>query len=315
MQLQTVVPIIPLHRKISYTSNIVSLGSCFAVHMAQKLSDFQFQNYANPLGILFHPKALERLFYFAAENKVFSESDIFLHNEIWSCFDAHSDLSDLDPERIVSRLNSKISTFRNELKGASHLILTLGTAWVYRHIASGKLVANCHKVPQNQFAKELLPINEIVRSLDAIQKLIYDLNPGIQCIYTISPVRHIKDGFPENQRSKAHLIAALHEHLEGTEGYYFPSYELVMDELRDYRFFASDMVHPNTQAIGYIWEKFTAQCIEPGDFNTMKLVDEVQKGLAHRPFNPYSDAHGKFLEHLAKKIDTLLEDYPFMNFR
>lgn len=315
MQLQTIVPIDHLPEKITYDSRIVSLGSCFAVHMAQKLSGFQFRNSVNPLGILFHPKALERLFEFSVENRVFSEKDVFIHNGIWSCFDAHSDLNDLDQENIINRLNLKVSRFRDELEHATHLILTLGTAWVYRYTASGELVANCHKVPQKHFVKELLPIPEIVKSLDKIRSLISKINPGIKCIYTISPVRHIKDGFSENQRSKAHLIAALHEHLEQASGYYFPSYELVMDEMRDYRFFAQDMLHPNTQAIDYIWERFTACCIDPVVFNTMKLVDEVQRGLSHHPFNPYSDAHEKFLEHLARKIDQLLEDHPFMNFR
>lgn len=315
MQLQTIVPIDHLPEKITYDSRIVSLGSCFAVHMAQKLSGFQFRNSVNPLGILFHPKALERLFKFSIEAKKFSEKDVFSLNGIWSCFDAHSDLNDLDKESIIDRLNLKVSKFRDELQHASHLILTLGTAWVYRHTASGELVANCHKVPQKHFVKELLPVHEIVKSLDTIWQLINRINPDIQCIYTVSPVRHIKDGFSENQRSKAHLIAALHEHLEHIPGYYFPSYELVMDELRDYRFFAQDMIHPNAQAIDYIWEKFTEHCIDPAVFNTMKLVDEVQKGLLHRPFNPYSEAHEKFLKHLARKIDLLLEDHPFMNFR
>ena len=315
MQLQTVVPISQLQKKISYDSHIVSLGSCFAVHMAQKLSDFQFRNSANPLGILFHPKALERLFQFTVAGKEFSEADVFVHNGIWSCFDAHSDLNDLDRESIIDRLNLKVSKFRTELQHATHIILTLGTAWIYRHTVSGEPVANCHKVSQKQFVKELLPIHEIVRSLDTIRALINVINPGIQFLYTISPVRHIKDGFTENQRSKAHLIAALHEHLEHTTGYYFPSYEIVMDELRDYRFFAQDMLHPNTQAIDYIWEKFAEHCIDPAVFNTMKLVDEVQKGLSHRPFNPYSEAHEKFLDHLARKIDLLLENHPFMNFR
>jgi len=317
MQLQTIVPIKPLENLIDYNDKIVSVGSCFAINIAKRLQYYQFQNTVNPLGILFHPVAINRLLEFAVNDKVFTQNDVFLHNEIWSCFDAHSDLNHLEQDDIIEQLNSKTREFKTNITNATHIILTLGTAWVYRNKQSNQIVANCHKVPQNQFDKELMSVRDCLKAIGAIEKNIRKLNPDIQIIYTISPVRHIKDGFVENQRSKAHLIAALQDHLEKnkTLNYYFPSYEIVMDELRDYRFFGKDLLHPNDLAVDYIWHKFVENCIHSNEISAMKMVDEVQKGLAHRAFNPYSDTHQQFLDKLAHKIDVLLEQYPFMNFR
>lgn len=317
MQLQTIVPIKPLEYKIDYHSKIVSIGSCFAVNMAQRFQQFQFQQAVNPFGILFHPVAIARLIDFAVKNKTFTADDVFLHNEIWSSFDAHSDLNELEQIDIIDTLNAKVVFLRERFTEASHVILTFGTAWVYRNIEKNQLVANCHKVPQNHFSKELLTVAQCENAIASIEKGIRKLNPNVQITYTISPVRHIKDGYVENQRSKAHLITALQNHLENNteKNYYFPSYEIVMDELRDYRFFTKDLIHPNEIAIDYIWEKFVKNTIEPSILPTMKMVDEVQKGLAHRPFNPYTEAHQKFLDKLAQKLDVLLEQYPFMNFR
>lgn len=317
MQLQTIVPIKPLENPINYKAKIVSIGSCFAVNMAQRLQYYQFQNTVNPLGILFHPVAVNRLLEFAVNDKVFTQEDVFQHNEIWSCFDAHSDLNQLEQEDIIEQLNIKIRRFKANVVDATHIILTFGTAWVYRNKQSNQIVANCHKVPQNQFEKELLAVETCLENLKKIEQNLRQINPNIQIIYTISPVRHIKDGFVENQRSKAHLIAALHEYLEKNKplNYYFPSYEILMDELRDYRFFGKDLIHPNDLAVDYIWQKFVETCIHSNEIPTMKMVDEVQKGLVHRSFNPYSDTHQQFLDKLAQKIDVLLEQYPFMNFR
>ncbi len=316
MQLQTIVPINQLTNKINYHSKIVSVGSCFAVNIAQKLTQFQFQNSVNPWGILFHPVAIEKLINAAVNDTVFTTEDVFCANEIWSCFDTHSDLNALDAESIVEDINKKTAIFKQNLQQASHFVITLGTAWVYRFNKTNKIVANCHKIPQANFTKQLLSVQNCVSALQNITQNIKQINPNIQLIYTVSPVRHIKDGFVENQRSKAHLITALHEYLcQNNQAYYFPSYEIMMDELRDYRFYNADLLHPNHIAIDYIWERFTENCIHPEMYQTMKKVDEVQKGLAHKPFNPYADAHQLFLDKLALKLDDLLEKYPFMNFR
>lgn len=317
MQFTTKIPIQKSVFPIDYHSKIVSVGSCFAVNMADRFKQYQFINTVNPLGILFHPLAILNLVEYAVNNKVFSNVDVFLHNEIWSCFHAHSDLNELEQQDIIEALNQRITDFRDNVKQASHFIVTFGTAWVYRSIETKEIVANCHKIPQQKFVKELLSINDCQQAIYQIESGLRKINPNIQIIYTLSPVRHIKDGFVENQRSKAHLIAALHQHLQQNQqlNYYFPSYEIMMDELRDYRFYGKDLIHPNELAVDYIWESFVQHCINPEILPTMKKVDEVQKGLAHRPFNPYTDAHQQFLDKLALKLDDLLEEYPFMNFR
>ena len=189
---------------------------------------------------------------------------------------------------------------------------------MYRHSGTGALVANCHKVPQKEFTKELLSLVSIKQSLHNIVTLIAEINPEAHVTFTISPVRHIKDGFVENQRSKANLIAALHELLMAVNCQlstnYFPSYEIMMDELRDYRFYAEDMIHPNQVAIDYIWERFTEACIAPGPQHTMQQVDSVQKGLRHRPFNADSAQHHTFRAKLQKKIILLQQQHPHITF-
>jgi hypothetical protein len=318
MQFTTQIPIPVSNHRFDYNSRVVCLGSCFAVNIGQKFDYFKFRNITNPFGILFSPTALEKFISFAVNQKQFTEADIFFHNERWHCFDAHSDLSHPDKEALLSNLNSATAQAHLELLSASHIIITLGTAWVYRHKEAGNLVANCHKVPQKEFAKELLSVADIKQSLETTLSLIQHINPQAHFTFTISPVRHIKDGFVENQRSKSNLISALHEVLTtehcqlNTD--YFPSYEIMMDELRDYRFYAEDMIHPNQIAINYIWERFTAACIAPEAQQTMQQVDAIQKGLQHRPFNPDSTEYTKFKARLQDKIAKLQQQYPHITF-
>jgi hypothetical protein len=296
----------------------VSLGSCFAVNIGQKFDYFKFRNATNPFGILFHPKALEKFVGFAVNEREFTENDIFFHNERWHCYDAHSDLSHPNKEVLLESLTSAAARTHVELKSASHLIITLGTAWVYRNIQSSNLVANCHKVPQKEFTKELLSVDAIKQSLDNILSMLQEFNPALKVIFTVSPVRHIKDGFTENQWSKSNLISALHEILSGKNSKlsttYFPSYEIMMDELRDYRFYAEDMIHPNQVAINYIWERFTQAWIAPEAQGTMQQVDNIQKGLQHRSFNPESAQHKAFLSKQNDKIASLQQQHPHITF-
>lgn len=318
MKFSTVVPVDETLSKIDYDSKIVSLGSCFAVNMAQKFKRFQFKTEANPFGILFHPLAIQRLLEYAITNYEFSSKDVFLYNEIWSCFDAHSDMNELEEGEVIENLNDAIFGLSKSLKEATHVFLTFGTAWVYERKEDRRVVANCHKVVQDVFEKRLLSYEEILKSYHEITRLINALNPEVQIVFTVSPVRHIKDSFVGNQRSKAHLIGALHQFIEEKKDpkcSYFPAYELVMDELRDYRFYDQDMLHPNQLAIDYIWERFLESFISLETRMIMKKVEEVTKAMEHRPFNPTSEQHLKFMDSLIDKIDFLLDRYPFMNFR
>ncbi|MDM1378245.1 GSCFA domain-containing protein [Myroides marinus] len=318
MKFSTVVPTKVAKDRIKYEHKILSMGSCFAVNISDKLKEYQFQSVVNPFGILFHPFAIERVLEYAVDGYEFTSKDVFCHNEVWSSFIAHSDLNELEEEDIVTKLNVKLFDLQVALKESSFMYITLGTAWVYEHIESGMVVANCHKVPQSNFKKRLLSYGEVSASLSKIIKLVQAINPELQIVFTVSPVRHFKDGIVENQRSKSVLFTALHDVLDRQEEVsigYFPSYEIVMDELRDYRYYKADMLHPNELAIDYIWERFVTTWIHPDMYPIMHKVDEVQRGLNHRPFNPTAEQHLKFLDTLVEKIDYLLEKYPFMSFR
>jgi len=318
MQFSTQIPIPQGNIKIDHTSRIVSLGSCFAVNIGQKLDYFKFRNTTNPFGILFHPLALQKFIGFAVNQKQFTEADIFFYNERWHCFDAHSDLSHPDNETLINNLNTATTSAHAEIQSATHILITLGTAWVYRYTQNNELVANCHKVPQKEFTKELLSANAIKKSLQDIIAMIAGINPAAQIIFTVSPVRHIKDGFTQNQWSKANLISALHDTLNTghrtLDTYYFPSYEIMMDELRDYRYYAEDMIHPSQTAIDYIWECFTPAWVTAESEGVMKTIDTIQKGLQHRSFNPESEQHAAFLSKLNDKIVLLQKQHPQIAF-
>lgn len=316
MDFQTRIPIPKQQRGlIHYQSKLLLIGSCFSENIGNKFTYHKFQSQQNPLGILFHPKAIEQLITNALNEKTYTEKDIFFHNERWHCFEAHSSCSAIEQEQLLQHLNERVQQTKVWLEQASHIILTLGTAWVYREIASGTVVANCHKIPQKKFLKELLPVQEIEESLAACVALIKSVNPKAVILYTVSPVRHIKDGFVENQQSKAHLLAAVHQIVDPRKQlYYFPSYEILMDELRDYRFYATDMIHPNPTAIQYIWERFVDTWIDETAQQILSEVDKIQKGLAHRPFNSSSQAHQDFLQKLQEHITALQKVHPHIHF-
>jgi len=315
MKLQTKIP---LKRKtqdlIDYQSKILLLGSCFSENIGDKLSYFKFQSTQNPFGILFHPKAIENLITNTSNKKVYSSDDLIYQNEIWHSFDAHSSLSSASENELLNKLNVAISLTNKKIKEASHIVITLGTSWVYRYIETDTIVANCHKIPQKKFLKELLSVSEISESLARSISLIKSINSDAAVIFTISPVRHLKNGFIENTQSKSHLIAAIHTLVNKQDVSYFPSYEIMMDELRDYRFYAEDMIHPNKTAINYIWRKFIDTWFSEETKSIMKEIDEIQKGLLHRPFHEDSKLHQQFLLKLEQKKSSLQERLPFINF-
>jgi hypothetical protein len=315
MTFQTSIPIQKSDFLINYSSKLVSFGSCFAENMSDKFDYFKFQNTTNPFGIIFNPISLEKIILRSLHKKYFTENDIFYHNEAWNCFEVHSELSNPNKTELLTTLNQLIDSTNGHLEKATHCLITLGTSWVYKHIESDEIVANCHKVPQKLFTKELLSAADIEASLKRIVSKIQVVNPNCKFIFTISPVRHGKDGFVENNVSKSHLITALYQFLSNTtSSIYFPSYEIMMDELRDYRFYAEDMLHPNQTAIDYIWMKFSENYINENEFETMQHVSEIQKSLNHRPFNPNSESHIKFQDNLKQKINTIVAKYPEMKF-
>jgi hypothetical protein len=313
MNFRTPITIPKSNHPIDYYSKVVTIGSCFSENISAKFEQYKFQHYNNPFGILFQPDAIENILMRAIEMRLFTEADLFFDNELWHCFEVHSELNNPDKYDMLINLNGILTFLNGQLQMCTHLIITLGTAWAYRFSHTQKRVANCHKIPQSNFTKELLTVEEITTSLNNILTKLTEFNPEIKFIFTVSPVRHLKDGFVENQLSKSHLFAALHSSIfQFPSSSYFPSYEIMMDDLRDYRFYAEDMLHPNPTAIDYIWKHFVESHISYHVYPIMTEIESIQKGLLHRPFNPNTLQHKLFVKKLHERIEQLQERYPFL---
>ncbi|MGY0407935.1 MAG: GSCFA domain-containing protein [Polaribacter sp.] len=317
MILQTNIPIKKETKNpIEYTSKMVLLGSCFSENIGNQLEYYKFQTTQNPFGILFHPKAIQKLIYNAITEKKYSEDNLIFQNERWYCLDAHSSINSSDKKKLISSLHTALKSTKKKLEQATHLIITIGTSWVYTYLETDTIVANCHKIPQHKFKKRLLTVPEITESLYAIISAVKSINKKVQIVFTVSPVRHLKDGFIENQLSKSHLITAIHQLLDCARSdiRYFPSYEIMMDELRDYRFYAEDMIHPNKTAIKYIWQQFSTTWISSNSEKNMQEIEVIQKGMAHKPFNEKSVKHQQFLKNLETKKEKIMKRFPFIVF-
>ena len=300
---------------INYNSNILLFGSCFTEHISQKLAYFKFQTLTNPFGILFNSRALQKAVLDCVNNTNYVEKDLIQHNGLWHSLAHHSKFSSPDISQTLSHINTSIKTANTFINKASHIIITLGTAWVYTHNESGKIVANCHKINQNQFTKSLQEVSQIKEDLDSIYKTIKSVNKNVSILFTVSPVRHLRNGFEENMLSKARLIEAVQDVVaKNKDCFYVPSYEIMMDDLRDYRFYESDMIHPNTTAINYIWDYFKNCWISDKVFKTMNDIDSIQKDVQHRPFNTNTDTYIKFKESLNKKIAKFSKENPAITF-
>tara|TARA_R110000787_G_scaffold96415_5_gene199795 strand:- start:12261 stop:13217 length:957 start_codon:yes stop_codon:yes gene_type:complete len=318
MKLQTKIPIISNEPKIDYDSKIVLLGSCFVENIGDKLNYVKFQTLQNPFGILFHPIAIENIIERALQNNSFTEEDVFFKNDRWYCFEMHSSINATNKKYFLDLINIKLAELKAYLLNSTHVVLTFGTAWVYRFIKTKKLVANCFKIPQKEFKKKLLSVSDISSSLSNIISLIKENNPKASIITTVSPVRHLKDGFVENNLSKAHLITAIHQVLSKDSNskthFYFPSYEMMMDELREYRFYKEDMIHPNNIAVTIIWEAFNQAWISSKTEPFQKVILAIQTGLKHKPFNPDSEEHLLFVKDLKSKINLIKKEIPHLKF-
>jgi hypothetical protein len=316
MQFKTEIPLIKEANSINYNSKLILLGSCFSNNIGTKFDYFKFKTFVNPYGVLYHPLAVENLIWNASNDRQFKENEIFKSEEQWHSFETHSSLSSSNKVEFLESIDKITALSKTQFKNASHIFITFGTAFIYRFIENDTIVANCHKIQQKKFIKELLSINEILKSVKTIVSLLKNLNEKINIIFTVSPVRHLKDGFVENQLSKSHLIAAIHKIISPAENiFYFPSYEILMDDLRDYRYYKEDMVHPNSLAIRYIWEKFKFAWIDETVYPVMEDINSIQKGLAHNAFNFNSQAHQLFLKTLEEKITRLQKRFPWFTFK
>lgn len=308
---RTIIPLKKQKQTFGYHDKFMLMGSCFAENMGDYLQKNQFQTLVNPFGIIFNTASLSKIIHRLVNLDYFTSKDCFENQGIWSSFEVHSCMNNLTEVEFLDNLNQQIDVAHRYIKESTVFILTLGTSWVYKHIDTNEIVANCHKIEQKKFEKHLLSTVENEKYLNQIIQDLKTINPEIKLIITVSPVRHIKDGFVENTLSKAQLISAIHSILT-IDMDYFPSYEIMMDDLRDYRFYAEDMLHPNQLATAYIWENFIQSYFSEETHQILKLVYQINNGLNHRPFNENHESHIKFKSDLSQKIHGLKQNYPWM---
>ena len=314
MEFRSIVPISKNMNPIDYHSKIFFIGSCFAENIASKFDYYKFDILCNPFGIIFNSKSIVKIITRIVNLEYFDDADIFTNNGLWHCFEVHSVVSKKNKITYLEYLNDQLNAANQYLKNASNFIITLGTSWVYELKDSKKVVANCHKMPQSMFSKTLLTAESNAEALHNIIILIQKFNPKITTTITISPVRHFKDGFFENNVSKSNLFSAIYNIVKNSSVTYFPSYEILMDELRDYRFYSSDHLHPSEIAIEYIWERFKETQISEKVFSTINDILNIQKMLAHRHFNNQSVDFHKFKYKIDEKISKIREVYPNLKF-
>ena len=303
----------PLSVKIKLNNPLFLIGSCFTEQIGQKLASAKFKVIDNPHGILFNPISIIHALESYIEPRLYTSENLFLQNELYASWDHHTRFSGISPEQTIKKINDSQQKAHEFLQSASYLLITLGSSFVYE-LSDGRPVANCHKVPTDKFVKRMIPASETIERFEKIIERLQDNFPSLNIIFTISPVRHLRDGFVENNRSKAQLISAVQKLTEKYDHcYYFPAYELVIDDLRDHRFYAEDLVHPNYTATQYVWEKFKTACIDETSLTIMKEIQIIGAAKHHKAIHSASAAHQKFLKtHLQKALD-LQEKHPYID--
>lgn len=316
MQLILNANIASLSQPITYKDKILLIGSCFTEHIYERLSQHKFLTLSNPHGILFNPLSVAHSLESYVSKKQYEVDELFYLNELWNSWDHHTRFSDTDQSSALQKINDSQTAAADFIKDADWIIITLGSAFQYYLKENERPVANNHRAPAQWFEKRLLDIETIIEALTQSLSNILSVNPKAKFLFTISPVRHIRDGVVDNNRSKARLIEAVHSVCERFEqAHYFPAYEIVIDILRDYRFYDIDFVHPNYMATQFVWEKFTENCIAMPTQKVMEAVNEIVIARSHKPRFPDTQAHQKFKASYKEKIITLTEQYPFLNLK
>ena len=299
---------------IEHSEKILTIGSCFAENIAEYFRYYRFNIDSNLFGVLYNPVSILNSLKILNEEKVFSEADLIYDQGEWHSFYHHSDFSHHDKQECLDKINFKIESASQFIKKSDRIIITYGTSFVYNYIQKAMIVSNCHKIPQSEFTRLLLNADEVTDLISHTIDLLSEMNPGLNIIFTVSPVRHWKDGPVENQVSKSQLILAVnrvvedHDHCE-----YFPSYEIMMDDLRDYRFYNEDLLHPNSIAIDYIWDKFAGSMLSESTRKLLFEIEKLVKARKHRIRNPDSETTLRFAESNLDLINDLEEMAPYIN--
>ena len=306
---RTEINIEPSEFKISYKSRILSLGSCFADEIGQLLEYNKFSVLVNPLGIIFNPVSISKTISYCLKNEMPSD-DSYLENQgLFSNYNMHSHVSGTDMELFKLKVKKILSETADFLFQADWLFLSFGTSIVYRRKDNGEIVANCHKIPSKNFVREFLEIDQVVQSIKSLIQNTTERNPNLKVILTVSPIRHLKESLEDNSISKSILRIACNKLCDMKNVEYFPAYEIVLDDLRDYRFFKQDLLHPNQTAIDYVWDKFMGRYFDDETIKIIKKWNKIAKSLNHKPFNPGSQAHLNFIKKTINEMEKF--SFPF----
>ncbi|MDU1889714.1 MAG: GSCFA domain-containing protein [Dysgonomonas sp.] len=313
MEFRTKIEIPKSNLRLSHKSKILMLGSCFIENIGKRLIENKFDAHLNPFGVLYNPLSISQAIRLLMAKKDFTEKDLFEYKGLYHSFYHHSSFSGIDRDKCLAHINSELSISSDVLKQADTLFITFGTAYVFRFKEDNIIVGNCHKLPASSFDRFKLNVEDIVNDWQLLINSLTEVNPKLQIIFTVSPIRHIKDGLHENQLSKSTLLLAI-EKLKQTNSntYYFPSYEIVLDELRDYRFYNEDMVHPSDTAIKYIWERFSDTYFTQESISIVNEWKKINLALNHRPFNEQGEEYKLFLRQTMLKLQTFIEKYPYI---
>lgn len=303
MKVRTELTPLPLNPPIRPDSKILSAGSCFAENIGLRFTDQKMDMLVNPFGIIFNPLSIFELLTKSLTGKQADEDGYLLRDEKWYHREFHSRISGDSRDELAEKTCLIFTNVRQRLQQADWIIITPGTAIVYDDIASGKTVANCHKLPSADFRKRMLSVSEVTSSFLNFDQALRAVNPDVKFLFTVSPVRHIKDSIPGNSLSKSTLLVAVNQLVKEHEhAHYFPAYELMLDDLRDYRYYKDDMIHPSPVAEEYIWNKLVQSAFSPELQKFISDWDKIRKSLAHRPFNSHSAGHQQFLSRLLEDL-------------
>lgn len=314
MQFRTELKLSDSKIKIEHHDALFFMGSCFAENIAEKTKALLFNTCINPHGILYNPKSIAVAILDYCNQKQYAKNDLFFYDNWWNSWNHHSRYSNADVNICIENINSDITKAHKFLKQCKYKFITLGSAFIYKHSKINSYVGNCHKVPNKEFSKELLSIDAIIKDLQTAIDNLKILNSDLKIIFTVSPVRYIRDGIVENNLSKARLLEAVHQLCNTyTNCFYFPAYELLLDDLRDYRFYKEDMVHPSDLAINYVWEKFSKTYFSNQCLNIVREIEEIITAENHRPRNVDSDSFQLFKKSIEEKKQKLKKSYPYIS--
>jgi hypothetical protein len=317
MKFRTTVDIPDYGFGINHKSNCIFIGSCFANNIGEKMYQTKIKTIVNPTGIHYNPLSVAKTIDTALSGLEVLEDDVFFANDLWNSFDFHSRFSEMSKNIAITNFNNSRRELKQAIEEASHLFVTFGTSYVYTLGDTGEVVSNCHKLPDSNFQHKFLFPEQIADVWSNTIKQIRQINGGIKVVFTISPIRHWKDGATNNQMSKSSLFIAIRRLLDSSSNenlYYYPSYEIMMDDLRDYRFYADDMLHPSDMAIEYIWEKFETAFFDAETQGLNKKILKAINASKHKVFNSQTQAHKEFCNKMLKYICEIKKDYPHLDF-